>query len=404
MPTLTYVSRSERNLEDRVGSARDNLCKLVTVTGSTKSGKTVLTHRVFPRTNSVWIDGGTVKEEDDLWNFILDSIGGHSETTNTDSSETGSRVAGEVGGTAQLPLFFEGQGKVGADIAKKRGQAVARRLSLKPRAAAISQLRSSKCPVIIDDFHYLQRDFQGNVIRALKPLIFEGLPVVLIAIPHRRFDAIKVEREITGRIEAVTVPSWDNEELLRIPRGGFPLLNVHMADEVAFQLAIQAYGSPHLMQEFCRMIAADHGIRETVPTKTIISEVSNDLFQRVAEGTGKVIFDKLAKGPRQRADRLMRKLKTGGSADIYRVVLLALSHLAPGLQTIEYEQLRSAIREILAEQIPQAGEVTRVLEKMAEIASSDESSTPVLDWEKEDQKLHITDPFFAFFLKWGVHS
>lgn len=89
---------------------------------------------------------------------------------------------------------------------------------------------------------------------------------------------------------------------------------------------------------------------------------------------------------------------------IYRVVLLALSHLSPGLQTVEYEQLRTAIREILAEQIPQAGEVTRVLEKMAEIASSDESSTPVLDWEKEDQKLHITDPFFAFFLKWGVKA
>lgn len=404
MPTLTYVSRSERNLEGRVAGAKDNLCKLVTVTGSTKSGKTVLTQRVFPRSNSVWIDGGTVKEEDDLWNFVLDSIGGHNETTDTDISETASRFAGEVGGSAQLPLLFEGQGKLGADISKKRGASGARKLSLKPRAAAISQLRISKCPVIIDDFHYLQRDFQGNVIRALKPLIFEGLPVVLIAIPHRRFDAIKVEREITGRIEAVTVPSWDNEELLRIPRGGFPLLNVSMADEVAYQLAVEAYGSPHLMQEFCRTIATDHGVRETGTAKVLIAEVSNDLFQRVAEGTGKVIFDKLAKGPRQRADRLLRKLKGGGSADIYRVVLLALSHLSPGLQTIEYEHLRAAIREILAEQIPQAGEVTRVLEKMAEIASSDESSTPVLDWEKEDQKLHITDPFFAFFLKWGVKS
>jgi len=43
-----------------------------------------------------------------------------------------------------------------------------------------------------------------------------------------------------------------------------------------------------------------------------------------------------------------------------------------------------------------------LLEKMAEIASSDEASTPVIDWDKEDQQLHVTDPFFAFFLKWGV--
>lgn len=39
---------------------------------------------------------------------------------------------------------------------------------------------------------------------------------------------------------------------------------------------------------------------------------------------------------------------------------------------------------------------------MSEIASSDEASTPVIDWEKDDQELYITDPFFAFFLKWGV--
>ncbi len=39
---------------------------------------------------------------------------------------------------------------------------------------------------------------------------------------------------------------------------------------------------------------------------------------------------------------------------------------------------------------------------MAKIAATDEASTPVLDWEEEEQKLHITDPFFAFYLKWGV--
>ena len=84
-------------------------------------------------------------------------------------------------------------------------------------------------------------------------------------------------------------------------------------------------------------------------------------------------------------------------------MLLALAHLKPGLDTIDYEMLRASIREILADNIPQAHEVTRVLEKMSEIATSDEASTPVLDWEKEDQRLHITDPFFAFYLKWGVN-
>ena len=38
---------------------------------------------------------------------------------------------------------------------------------------------------------------------------------------------------------------------------------------------------------------------------------------------------------------------------------------------------------------------------MAEIASKEEMSVKVLDWDEEEQKLHITDHFFAFFLKWA---
>jgi hypothetical protein len=191
---------------------------------------------------------------------------------------------------------------------------------------------------------------------------------------------------------------------LEIPYEGYPLLNVHLAKNVGLRLAEEVYGSPHLMQEFCRELALIHNIQETQQEKYTIDSVSDQLFTKVAEGTGRIIFDKLAKGPRQRTDRIQRTLKTGEAADIYKVILYALARLSPGPDTIEYEQLRSAIREVLTDNIPQAHEVTRVLEKMAEIADSDEASPPVLDWEKEEQKLHITDPFFAFFLKWGINK
>ena len=156
MPTLTYVSRAERNLEEQLQAANDNLCKLVTVTGSTKSGKTVLTNRIFPRTSSVWKDGGTVKEEEDLWNFILEQIGGHNESTASNESETTSTFTGEIGTTGKLPLIFEGESKFGAEYEKKRGDTKEKKLALNPRAAAISQLRATKRPLVIDDFHYLR--------------------------------------------------------------------------------------------------------------------------------------------------------------------------------------------------------------------------------------------------------
>jgi hypothetical protein len=156
------------------------------------------------------------------------------------------------------------------------------------------------------------------------------------------------------------------------------------------------------MQEFCRSLAKARHVEETLTDELGIDSVADTLFKSVAEGTGKVIFDKLKKGPRQRSDRMARPLVEGGTADVYEAVLMGLASLSPGLERVDYEQLRTAIKSVLADNIPQAHEISRVLERMSEIASSDEASTPVLDWDKEERQLHITDPFFAFFLKWGL--
>jgi hypothetical protein len=62
------------------------------------------------------------------------------------------------------------------------------------------------------------------------------------------------------------------------------------------------------------------------------------------------------------------------------------------------------LKEVAGSQPPQIQEVARVLKKMATIAASDASSTPVIDFEEIEQRLHITDPFFAFYLRWGSLS
>ncbi|EAN1325526.1 ATP-binding protein [Salmonella enterica] len=404
MPKLTYVERTQGEIREKLESAKDNLCKLVTLTGQTKSGKTVLTQMIFPFTdpNVIWVDGGSITAENDIWEQVLDRLDVYpNEEVNT--SDTASTVVSGKANVSASILIAKGGGELGAsqNDGSTKGKKSARNITSKN--AAIKALAESQASLIIDDFHYLDRDMQGSFVRAVKPLVFHGVPVVLIAIPHRRYDAIKVEREITGRLENIMMPYWSIDELKQIATIGFPLLNVNVSSAVVDILASEALGSPHLMQEFCKSLCADYSIKETSEKEIKISKVDDSLFKNVAESTGKVVFDKLATGPRQRSDRLMRLLKSGERVDIYKVVLYALSKMKPGMQTIQYEELRSAIRDIVAETPPQAHEVTRVLEKMSEIASNEEASTPVIDWEREEQKLHITDPFFAFYLKWRAH-
>lgn len=404
MPRYTYVDRSGKNLEQRLEESRKHLCKLVTLTGATKSGKTVLVNRIFPRLeeNNVWIDGGSIGNENDFWSQILNELKGATEFEETTSKESIQNINGKIGGKAGIPLLMEGKGEVSTGIGRKQSDSEKLKRSLSPRAAAISALREHEIALIIDDFHYLDRHFQGDVVRAIKPLVFEGIPVIAIAIPHRRYDAIKVEREMTGRLLSIEVPSWSSHELTEIANKGFPLLKINASEKLKKRLAKESYGSPHLMQEFCRALCRINGIEESLTHEVQIRSLDESIFHDVAEGTGKIIYDRLAKGPRQRKDRIQRKLAKGGKVDIYKVVLFALAEMKPGMEKIEYEKLRTAIKCVLSDNIPQAHEVSRVLDKMSEIASSDEASTPVIDWEKEEQILHITDPFFAFYLKWGV--
>lgn len=402
LPRYTYNPRVELQLEDRLSEVKDNLCKLVTVTGQTKSGKTVLARKILPPEETIWIDGGVVSSEDDFWQVIIETLELFQTIEKESTSESGTKFGGK--GTAEANfLIAKGTGEISSELEKKRGNSVTTGQTLSSRVVALSGLRKSMVPIVVDDFHYIPKDIQGNIVRALKPLIFDGLPVVIIAIPHRRYDALKVEKEMTGRISPIQIPSWSETELSFIPATGFGLLNYEISREMKARLAAESIGSPHLMQDFCRSVCRTihveiSGTRQQlgIPSATI-----EETFKEVAETIGRPIFEKLARGPRARTDRIQRTLRDGRIVDIYQLVLHALAYLKPGLVSIEYEELRTAIKEVSGTQIPQLQEVARVLKHMATIAATDQSSTPVIDFEEEEKKLHVTDPFFAFYLRWG---
>lgn len=68
---------------------------------------------------------------------------------------------------------------------------------------------------------------------------------------------------------------------------------------------------------------------------------------------------------------------------------------------MSYEEIRAQLRDVLQDDLPQAHEVTRVLQKMTEIAREQISGEPVIEWDDEQKLLHVIDPFFAFYLRWG---
>jgi hypothetical protein len=115
----------------------------------------------------------------------------------------------------------------------------------------------------------------------------------------------------------------------------------------------------------------------------------------------KVAFERLARGPRQRTDRIDRRLVNGETCDIYTAVLLVIAWTGPKT-TLTYEDIRTGLRAVLkSDSIPQGSDVMRILKIMSKIAKDIEGE-PVVDWDSDTAYLHISDPFFAYYLKWGV--
>lgn len=404
LPTYTYNPRESRQLERLIQESTSNF-KLLVVTGPTKSGKTVLVNKVFPRNENLWIDGGAIGKEENFWELIVSELGGYTEEQITNGEDMQFTIAGVTEAEGNILLAKVNAGLSGTAGTTEKTEYLQRR-SMSNKAKAISLLQETKVPLIIDDFHYIPKSVQKLIVRALKAPIMYGVPVICIAIPSRKFDVIDVERELTGRMDSVEMPVWDVEELALIARNGFTTLNITISEETIRYLAGEAFGSPFLMQDFCRSICRQHSIENKQSSKTILDisiENANRIFPDIANNSGRSMFDKLKRGPRSRTDRKPRRMKNGEILDIYGVVMEALKHLKPGVETITYDMLRANIREVLSDELPQHGEIARVLEKIAEISYTDTSSTPVIDWQKDDDILTITDPFFAFYLRWSTN-
>jgi hypothetical protein len=387
VPKYTYYLRDELGLNARLIEALSGK-KLLIVTGQTKSGKSVLVKKTIngPR---IWVDGGSIKNEEEFWDFLSVKLNTYNTSTvslDVESTENESLSASFGLPNIGIQTFEEFQRRLSVSLSTTRG--------VSNKIAVINIINDIKIPLIIDDFHYIPRETQLSIVRALKAPIAAGLPVVIIAIPHRKFDPIRVEREMTGRVTALAIPPWVHKELQYIADKGFPLLNLDVPDKIVSNFTNESLGSPNLMQEFCLQYA-----NGAINGKTTIDDI---FYYEIAKNTSRTIFEKLLTGPRQRKDRKTYTLINGEQTDIYGVILYSLSKLGIGIQTYRYEEIRTKIRECIGENIPTLTQVSSTLKHMSTIALSDESSTPVLEWEPSDNVLHITDPYFAFFLKWGL--
>lgn len=212
---------------------------------------------------------------------------------------------------------------------------------------------------------------------------------------------VRANDELSGRIVSILFDYWTVPELKIIADSGFSVLGVDIAPAIVEELAIEALGSPQLMQSLCLSLCLEKGIRnkQVLEERTDVSEeeLRVALERTTLQTDYSRTVEKLHIGARERGtQRKEFNLKDGSRGDVYRAILLALIENPPRL-SFDYDEVMDRIKRVCTEESPVGSSVQLALKQMDGIARDIKKDKPVLEWD--DDKLEVTNPYFMFYLR-----
>src|SRR5690606_34863785 len=271
-----------------LGQARKHIKSggLVSLYGDSKSGKTVLCLKVLEKHNPILLHGPHIQTEAEFWRIIgnklnVPSLGIASRSSSEEQERE--REAQVVGGGGPFPGSITR--RAAETFAHREDKGIASTFNYGPHEV-VEQLRDSRRPVVIDDFHAVPKDVQQGIIMRMKPAIDFGVTLVVVSIPEEIGDMLSgLTRpgEAVARSAKVESPLWEPDEIRQIAEKGFAALNMRVSKIAIDTLTRRAYRNPLLMQDFCLNLCFGLGVERTLSEPTDF-EISAADIDRVVAG------------------------------------------------------------------------------------------------------------------------
>lgn len=398
-PENTYIHRitaGNKTIDQKLEKALMMKGNLIFVSGASKSGKTVLCHKVIPDEKFIDLSGNQISSKEDFWNHIAEQLSlSDIVTTTTGMQNSEARV---VKGSANFNAGIMGTGigaGIGADTSENvvsTNQITASRA--RTETQVIRYIIDNDKVLVIDDFHYIPKEIQLYIARTLKTELFHGLKAVILSLPHRSDEAIILNPDLIGRTTSIEIPLWTTNELKEIAVKGFTLLNVPISDECINLLAQESISSPQLMQDNCFNLA--YGSMGSSITTATVKAVFSETASNYAH------YDKLVRtilhGPSQGQGRRKLYQTADKDVDIYELMLLALK-ADPPVSKLSLEEIKNRISELLVnhERIT-SSIISGTINKLISLIKKDMPDLDALEYKNKE--LYILDPFLLFYLRW----
>lgn len=407
-PVHTFV---DDHLQDKKGQLLDTLeagAMLISISGPSKSGKTVFIEKCLGRTSLIQVTGAGVNSPSDLWIRVFDIIG--TEAPSAVSRTTArSGTAGGKGAVEGNAILIKGRGEVSASRTTSESETASASLSSDCLQLLIRELGGTDLVVFIDDFHYVPVHVQAELAQQIKEAIRNGVRFVCASVPYHADDVIRGNPDLRGRVFSIDFEYWGTETLRKIAHKGFDQLGIGYRNTAIDQLVSEAAGSPQLMQYLCLNACFELGVREKVETEIELlhdPQIHENICRRTVQSTdyGSVL-ELMKEGPKTRgSERNVYVTRYGWNGDVYRLLVKALSIDPPKL-TFRYNALNERILGMCSSSGPSGSSITSACAQSAKIVN-DAAGSRIVEWDGEHDVFDIRDPYFLFYLRWsdGVDS
>lgn len=286
-PKHTYVKREDGQFERRLMEALETPGGVVSVSGPSKAGKTVLVEEAVGQ-DLITICGNGIRNADDIWAKVLDRR--NEPTSQTETSTTGRSCQRSRSMEGQINILV-GKGGVGGrtGVDLSHGMTNSKTFSRRGLDQVVDEIADGKIVLLIDDFHYMDRPVQMEVAKHIKEAASRGVKICTMLGPHRSDDVVRSNPELRGRLRAINITYWKPKELEEIARVGFPKLNLTVKAEIIRRFASEASGSPQLMQAICLQTCHNCGISKQLERDREL-EINDDEVDRILKETFKLKF------------------------------------------------------------------------------------------------------------------
>lgn len=402
-PTLTYIDDHLKVKEQQLLDTLDDGSMLVSISGPSKSGKTVFVEKVLGKDSLIQVTGAGVRDPAGLWMRVFDIIGTPIQKTTTSGSGKSGTIQGKAAAEGGIIVAkAKGEVSVAATLSSQNSETDTHSIDF--LQLLIRELAGSDFVIFIDDFHYVERRAQTLIAQQIKEAIRQGVKFICASVPYHSDDVIRSNPDLRGRFFSIDFDYWGDEVLKKIAYKGLELANVVYKEDLVNRLCEEAAGSPQLMQYLCLNACYEKGIREK-PADAVDMIYEQGFLESICRRTVastdySSIAEKMLEGPKTRgSDRKSYISKYDWQGDVYRLLLKAIS-LDPPCLTFRYQPLVDRIVSLCTGESPSGSSITSACYHTANIAN-DSADNNIVEWDGDNDVLDIRDPYLLFYLRWS---